>query len=225
MCKTPTISAQRICGEPPSCVFRRKPILSVDQQRTRWRARVGRYGGSGSGLPTSPRRARQRRTQKTQSADHLRCADQPRPDCPMLFVSWETPQMRRRENAQALWIPSACLWIPSACPQLSHPRFFDLLRSLPCSPPRLESWLRCLVNLAAAVLVRRTPGCSPFVNSTPASSSARCRASIVLSFNSSPRSNLATVSIETFAAAASSRMPRPRAARAIRHWTGKIIIA
>lgn len=78
---------------------------------------------------------------------------------------------------------------------------------------------------AAALLLRRTPGCSPFVNSTPASSSARCNASIVRSFNSSPRSNLATVSIETFAAAARSRMPKPTAARAIRHWIGRIIIA
>jgi hypothetical protein len=78
---------------------------------------------------------------------------------------------------------------------------------------------------AAALLFSRTPGCSPFVNSTPAASSARCKASIVRSFNSSPRSNLATVSIETFAAAARSRMPKPTAARAIRHWIGRIIIA
>jgi hypothetical protein len=78
---------------------------------------------------------------------------------------------------------------------------------------------------AAARLLRRTPGCSPFVNSMPAASSARCKASIVRSFNASPRSNLAIVSIETFAAAASSRMPKPTAVLAIRHWIGKIIIA
>ena len=36
----------------------------------------------------------------------------------------------------------------------------------------------------------------PIGESTPAASSARCNASIVRSFNSSPRSNLATVSIE-----------------------------
>ena len=44
----------------------------------------------------------------------------------------------------------------------------------------------------------------------------RCSASIVCSFNSSPRSNLATVSIDTLAAAASSRTPKPSAARAMR---------
>ena len=73
-------------------------------------------------------------------------------------------------------------------------------------------------------LVRRTPGLPPLVNSTPAASSARCSASTVRSFNSSPRSNLATVSIDTLAAAASSLTPSPRAARAMRHWTGKRII-
>jgi hypothetical protein len=73
-------------------------------------------------------------------------------------------------------------------------------------------------------LVRRTPGLPPLVNSTPAASSARCSASTVRSFNSSPRSNLATVSIDTLAAAASSLTPNPRAARAMRHWTGKKII-
>ena len=89
----------------------------------------------------------------------------------------------------------------------------------------LVDLIAVLTWCAAALLFRRTPGCSPFVNSTPAASSARCNASIVRSFNSSPRSNLATVSIETFAAAARSRMPKPTAARAIRHWTGRIIIA
>ena len=38
------------------------------------------------------------------------------------------------------------------------------------------------------------------------------------------RSNLATVSVDTLAAAASSRTPQPKAARAIRHCTGKKII-
>ena len=52
----------------------------------------------------------------------------------------------------------------------------------------------------AGACLRRTPGCPPFVNSTPASSSARRSASTVRSFNSSPRSNLATVSLATFAA-------------------------
>jgi hypothetical protein len=74
--------------------------------------------------------------------------------------------------------------------------------------------------------LRRTPGPPPFssMNSTPAPSRVRCNASTVLSFNSAPRSNLATVSIETLAAAASSRTPNPSAARAIRHWTGNKII-
>jgi hypothetical protein len=89
----------------------------------------------------------------------------------------------------------------------------------------LVDLIAVLTWCAAALLFRRTPGCSPFVNSTPAASSARCNASIVRSFNSSPRSNLATVSIETFAAAARSRMPKPTAARAIRQWIGRIIIA
>jgi hypothetical protein len=89
----------------------------------------------------------------------------------------------------------------------------------------LVDLIAVLTWCAAALLFSRTPGCSPFVNSTPAASSARCKASIVRSFNSSPRSNLATVSIETFAAAARSRMPKPTAARAIRHWIGRIIIA
>ena len=73
---------------------------------------------------------------------------------------------------------------------------------------------------------RRTPGPPPFwsMNSTPPSSSALRIAASVRSFSSSPRSNLATVSTDTFAAAARSRTPRPRAARAIRHWTGKKII-
>jgi hypothetical protein len=72
-------------------------------------------------------------------------------------------------------------------------------------------------EFAATARVRRTPGRSPLVNSTPAASKVRCNASIVRSFNSSPRSNLATVSIDTFAAAASSRTPKPSAARAMRH--------
>jgi hypothetical protein len=38
-----------------------------------------------------------------------------------------------------------------------------------------------------------------------------CSASIVRSFDSSPRSNLATVSVDTLADAASSRTPKPRA--------------
>jgi hypothetical protein len=85
------------------------------------------------------------------------------------------------------------------------------------APPRFT-------GCAAAALASRTPGRSLLVNSTPAASSARCNASMVRSFNSSPRSNLATVSIDTFAAAASSRTPKPRAARAMRHCTGNKII-
>jgi hypothetical protein len=74
--------------------------------------------------------------------------------------------------------------------------------------------------------LRRTPGPPPLgsINSMPAASSTRCNASIVRSFNSSPRSKRATVSIDTLAAAASSRTPQPRAARAIRHCTGNKII-
>jgi hypothetical protein len=49
----------------------------------------------------------------------------------------------------------------------------------------------------------RTPGPPPFssINFVPAVSSASCRASIVRSFNSSPRLDLATVSTDTLAGA------------------------
>jgi len=81
----------------------------------------------------------------------------------------------------------------------------------------------CL-ECAAAALVRRTPGSSPSVNWTPAASNARCSESTVRSFSSAPRSNLATVSTDTLAAAARSRTPHPKAARAIRHCKGHKII-
>ena len=68
--------------------------------------------------------------------------------------------------------------------------------------------------------LRRTPGPPPFasMNATPASSRAARIAATVAGRSTSPRSRRAMVSGETFAAAASSRTPSPRAARAIRDW-------
>lgn len=73
---------------------------------------------------------------------------------------------------------------------------------------------RCLAANVAGPS-RRTPGASPFVNSTPAVSRAVRMAARVRGFRISPRSRRATVSGETDAAAAKSRTPHPTAARAI----------
>lgn len=66
-------------------------------------------------------------------------------------------------------------------------------------------------------LTIRTPGPPPFssMNTTPAASSTRRIASTVRGRKASPRSSRATVSVDTPAAAASSRTPKPVAARAI----------
>jgi hypothetical protein len=61
----------------------------------------------------------------------------------------------------------------------------------------------------------RTPGRSPFVNSTPPSSSALCSAFMVDCLASDPFSIRVTVLAVTPALSASSRTPHRKAARAI----------
>jgi hypothetical protein len=56
----------------------------------------------------------------------------------------------------------------------------------------------------------------------PAASSAFRIESRVRSLRGSPRSSREIVSVEAFAARASSRTPHPKAARAILDWTGEI---
>jgi hypothetical protein len=68
-------------------------------------------------------------------------------------------------------------------------RFFSVaLAVLGRSPFAAAFGLDALASAecAAAALVMRTPGCSPFVNSTPAASRACCRASIVDCFAFAP---------------------------------------
>jgi hypothetical protein len=127
-----------------------------------------------------------------------------------LIIFWT----RRRVNTRDLRVPHTYRFFAGA---------FALLPPLVSRQAwTLTRWR--FAECAAGAFVRRTPGRSPLVNSTPAASRARCSASTVRSFSASPLSNLATVSTDTFAAAASSRTPQPRAERAIRHWTGKKII-
>jgi hypothetical protein len=99
-------------------------------------------------------------------------------------------------------------------------RFFSValgvLRRAACAAGVRFDALANSADCVAAALVRRTPGCSPFVNSTPAASSARCSASIVDCFASAPFSMRVTVFAVTPAFLASSRTPQPTAARAIR---------
>jgi len=71
---------------------------------------------------------------------------------------------------------------------------------------------------ATSIGRNRTPGWPPFVNSMPRLSNADFRSSTVLPRGNSPRSNRETVSGETPANSASSRIPRSSAARAILHW-------
>jgi hypothetical protein len=109
---------------------------------------------------------------------------------------------------------------------ISVVRLRDRLHELSATPERSARFRPPTYCFFGWRLRSRTPGPPPFssMNSTPAASNVRCSASIVLSFKSSPRSNLATVSVDTLAAAATSRTPKPSAARAMRHCTGDIII-
>jgi hypothetical protein len=68
---------------------------------------------------------------------------------------------------------------------------------------------------ASRPCLSRTPGCSPLVNSRPAASRVRCKASIVDCFASAPFSMRVTVFAATPALLARSRTPHPIAARAI----------
>ena len=116
-----------------------------------------------------------------------------------------------------------------AAPPPSHRRHGGTKRRRPLSVIRSDHprGRRCDQDLFRVCrFLRRSPGPPPFssMNSIPPASNTRWMASTVRSFSSSPRSNRATVSTDTLAAAASSRTPQPKAARAIRHCTGKKII-